>query len=91
MRSEDPDPCPTSLVIPYEMRTPGKRRRRCLPVRKTTTDVRAVVKTLPKNQIADSPCKFSNIKGFGGTCLLAPLYVQSYKMEIPILAAGLWF
>jgi hypothetical protein len=28
MRSEDPDPCPTSLVIPYEMKMPG---RRCLP------------------------------------------------------------
>jgi hypothetical protein len=42
MRSEDPGPCPTSLVIPYEMKTPGKTRRRCLPVRKTTTDDRAV-------------------------------------------------
>jgi hypothetical protein len=29
MRSEDPDHCPTSLVMPYGMKTPG--RRRCLP------------------------------------------------------------
>jgi hypothetical protein len=28
MRSEDPDPCPTSLFMSYEMKTPG---RRCLP------------------------------------------------------------
>jgi hypothetical protein len=40
MRSEDPDPCPTSLVIP-----PG--RRRCLPVMKTMTDVRAVATQKP--------------------------------------------
>jgi hypothetical protein len=28
MRFEDPDPCPTSLIMSYEMKTPG---RRCLP------------------------------------------------------------
>jgi hypothetical protein len=91
MSSEDPDPCPNSLVIPYEMRTSGKRRRRCLPIRKTTTDVRAITKTLPKYLIVDSQCNISNDKGFGGTCPLAPLCKQSYEMEIPILAVGLWF
>jgi hypothetical protein len=28
MRSDDPDPCPTSLVMPNEMKTPGRRTRR---------------------------------------------------------------
>jgi hypothetical protein len=31
----------------------------------------AVAKTLPKNLIADPPCKVSNDTGFGGTCPLA--------------------
>jgi hypothetical protein len=26
MHSEDPDPCPTSLIMPYEMKMPGRRR-----------------------------------------------------------------
>jgi hypothetical protein len=42
----------------------------------------------PQNLIVDPPCKVSNGKGFGGTCPLAPLCVQSYEMEIPSLAAG---
>jgi hypothetical protein len=33
----------------------------------------AVAKTLPKNLIADPPCKVSNGTGFGGTCPLASL------------------
>jgi hypothetical protein len=33
----------------------------------------------------------SNGKGFGGTCPLTSLCTQSYEMEIPTLAARLWF
>jgi hypothetical protein len=74
MRSEDPDPCTASLVM-----SPVARKKMFW----------AVASTLPKNLIADPPCKVSNAKGFGGTCPLAALCAQSYEMEIPSLAAGL--
>jgi hypothetical protein len=45
----------------------------------------AVAKTLPKNLIADPPCKVSNGTGFGGTCPLASPCAQSHEMEIPSL------
>jgi len=41
--------------------------------------------TLPKNLIADLPCKVSNGKSFGGTCPLAPPCARSYEMGISSL------
>jgi hypothetical protein len=49
----------------------------------------AVAYTLPKNLIADPPCKVSNGKGFGDTCPLADLCAQSHEMRILSLAAEL--
>jgi hypothetical protein len=46
---------------------------------------------LPKNLIVDPLCKVLNNNGFGGTYPLAFLCAHIYKMEIPILAAGLCF
>jgi hypothetical protein len=44
---------------------------------------------IPKNLIADPPCKVSNGKGSGGTCPLASLCAQSHEMGTLSLAAGL--
>jgi hypothetical protein len=78
MRSDDPEPCPTSLAIRYKMKTPGTSEE--------DNDGRwAVAWTLPKNLIIDPPCKVSNGTGFGGTCPLASLCPQSHEMEIPSL------
>ena len=45
----------------------------------------AVAMTLPKNLIADLPCKLSNGKGFRGTCPLARSCTRSYEIEISSL------
>jgi hypothetical protein len=76
-------------VPPTNSSRKKKTRLDVVAAGRSSTKIEAVAKTLPKNLIADPPCKVTTGKGFGGTCPLALLCAQYYEMEISFVAAEL--